>query len=294
MLHTQEKILRYELAQKRKLLTQLKEELEYSREKWAQAREKNTNTEEQWRQLRTEFASRKNTLSEDPNNSAESGYSDDKECSSSDDELASDVEDMTIRVRKSHTGKNLNGSTNTLTDSTDKQDTEYTKTVNLQSSKNVQLVESDVQICSEDSVPVVNEVEQTWERVSDIVQKEILRLTDQTQKLDQHHLSLLKMEKKSKQTDITNIQTTSAGTSRTLEGVLAARSERFRRLEEQAQQLKDKVVNTNKKSDEISNKLDNLHETYGNTDDVETVTDIDHANEDVESDSSVHQNDEQS
>ncbi|KAJ8951638.1 hypothetical protein NQ318_012308 [Aromia moschata] len=83
MLHTQEKILRYELAQKRKLLTELKEELEYSREKWAQAREKNSNTELQWRQLRTEFASRRRTIvNDDLNNSVESGYSDDRECSS--------------------------------------------------------------------------------------------------------------------------------------------------------------------------------------------------------------------
>nr|CAH7742815.1 unnamed protein product [Callosobruchus chinensis] len=88
LLHTQEKILRYELAQKRKLLTELKEELEYSREKWAQAREKNTSTEQQWRLLRTEFASRKkNTLilNDDINNSVESGYSDDRECSSEDE-----------------------------------------------------------------------------------------------------------------------------------------------------------------------------------------------------------------
>lgn len=85
-LHTQEKILRYELAQKRKLLTELKEELEYCREKWLQAREKNTSTEIQWRQLRTEFASRKNTVPDDINNSVESGYSDERECSTTDDE----------------------------------------------------------------------------------------------------------------------------------------------------------------------------------------------------------------
>ncbi|EEZ99674.1 uncharacterized protein LOC107397693 [Tribolium castaneum] len=85
LLHTQEKILRYELAQKRKLLTELKGELEYSREKWQEAREKNSNTEKQWEQLRIEFASRKNGGGDDSNNSIESGYSDDKESSSEDD-----------------------------------------------------------------------------------------------------------------------------------------------------------------------------------------------------------------
>ncbi|KAH0814699.1 hypothetical protein GEV33_008091 [Tenebrio molitor] len=86
LLHTQEKILRYELAQKRKLLTELKVELEYSREKWQEAREKNSNTEKQWEQLRIEFASRKSGGGDDSNNSVESGYSDDKEECSSEDE----------------------------------------------------------------------------------------------------------------------------------------------------------------------------------------------------------------
>lgn len=85
LLHTQEKILRYELAQKRKLLTELKGELEYSREKWQEAREKNSDTEKQWKQLRIEFASRKTGGGDDSNNSVESGYSDDKESSSEDE-----------------------------------------------------------------------------------------------------------------------------------------------------------------------------------------------------------------
>ncbi|XP_063624878.1 paramyosin [Cydia splendana] len=78
-LHTHEKILKYELQQKRKLLNELKDELEYCREKWEQAREKNTQTERDWRKLRAEFASRK-TKSNSPsfNNSGESGYSDER------------------------------------------------------------------------------------------------------------------------------------------------------------------------------------------------------------------------
>lgn len=84
-LHTHEKILRYELSQKRKMLTELKQELEYCREKWVQAREKNSSTEEQWKQLRSEFALRKVTTVDDLNNSGESGYSDERECSSDDE-----------------------------------------------------------------------------------------------------------------------------------------------------------------------------------------------------------------
>nr|CAD7574054.1 unnamed protein product [Timema californicum] len=78
-LHTHEKILRYELQEKRKMLTELKQELEYCREKWEKAREKNTQSEADWRKLRKEFAARKTQPSGSINNSGESGFSDDKE-----------------------------------------------------------------------------------------------------------------------------------------------------------------------------------------------------------------------
>ncbi|XP_053608598.1 protein Daple [Plodia interpunctella] len=78
-LHTHEKILKYELQQKRKMLNELKEELEYCREKWIQAREKNTQSEKDWRKLRAEFSSRTaKDGSPSCNNSAESGYSDER------------------------------------------------------------------------------------------------------------------------------------------------------------------------------------------------------------------------
>ncbi|XP_045499501.1 paramyosin [Colias croceus] len=88
-LHTHEKILKYELQQKRKLLNELKEELEYCREKLEQAREKNTQSEKDWKELRAEFSSRKLKDTTSLNNSAESGYSDEKptdESSESNDE----------------------------------------------------------------------------------------------------------------------------------------------------------------------------------------------------------------
>uniref|UniRef100_A0A6P4F9A9 Early endosome antigen 1 n=1 Tax=Drosophila rhopaloa TaxID=1041015 RepID=A0A6P4F9A9_DRORH len=72
-LHTQEQILRYQLQQKRRLLSELKDELEYCRIKWALARAKNDESQEQCDEWRKEFARRK---LEDANHSAESGYSD--------------------------------------------------------------------------------------------------------------------------------------------------------------------------------------------------------------------------
>lgn len=72
-LHTHEQVLRYQLQQKRRMLGELKEELEYCRRKWALAREKNNESQIQWDTLRLEFSKRKE---QDANNSAESGYSD--------------------------------------------------------------------------------------------------------------------------------------------------------------------------------------------------------------------------
>ncbi|CAG9788147.1 unnamed protein product [Diatraea saccharalis] len=102
-LHTHEKILKYELQQKRKLLNELKEELEYCREKWEQAREKNSQSERDWRTLRAEFTSRKTKLgSPSFNNSGESGYSDERpsdESSESNDE-SEYVTESPIRCKK--------------------------------------------------------------------------------------------------------------------------------------------------------------------------------------------------
>lgn len=72
-LHTHEQVLRYQLQQKRRMLNELKEELEYCRRKWALAKEKNNESQSQWESLRLEFSQRKES---DLNNSGESGYSD--------------------------------------------------------------------------------------------------------------------------------------------------------------------------------------------------------------------------
>ncbi|XP_046484410.1 myosin heavy chain, skeletal muscle [Neodiprion pinetum] len=94
-LHTHEKILRYELQQKRKMLQELKQELEYCREKWESARQKNTNTELEWKNLRREFAARKALAVRDSlNNSGESGFSDERG-----DESDEEDEERTERIR---------------------------------------------------------------------------------------------------------------------------------------------------------------------------------------------------
>lgn len=80
-------MLRYQLQQKRRMLNEIKEELEYCRRKWALAREKNNESQSQWNSLRLEFTNRKLL---DENNSAESGFSDDL---LSDEETTANTED---------------------------------------------------------------------------------------------------------------------------------------------------------------------------------------------------------
>lgn len=100
-LHTHEKILKYELQQKRKLLNELKEELEYCREKWEQAREKNSQSEKDWRKLRTEFSNRKLKPEQASfNNSAESGYSDERPSDTSESNDENEYLETKVKCKK--------------------------------------------------------------------------------------------------------------------------------------------------------------------------------------------------
>lgn len=81
-LHTHEQILCYQMQQKRRVLNELKAELEYCRKKWALARALTNDSEEQCKQLRHEFTMRK----KQDQNSGESGYSDDHPSSDGDDD----------------------------------------------------------------------------------------------------------------------------------------------------------------------------------------------------------------
>lgn len=101
-LHTQEQILRYHLQQKRRLLSELKEELEYCRLKWSAARQKHTESEDQWRQLKADFVARKQQDS--LNASGESGYSDEQPTTDDDDEDGGQLEYKKKSSRKSCTG----------------------------------------------------------------------------------------------------------------------------------------------------------------------------------------------
>lgn len=100
-LHTHEQVLRYQLQQKRRMLNEMKEELEYCRRKWDLAKEKNNESQSQWETLRLEFSKRKEF---DLNNSGESGYSDSPASEDDDD----DEEDSIETQRNSRLKKKLN------------------------------------------------------------------------------------------------------------------------------------------------------------------------------------------
>ncbi|KAJ8939530.1 hypothetical protein NQ314_011097 [Rhamnusium bicolor] len=281
MLHTQEKILRYELAQKRKLLTELKEELEYSREKWAQAREKNSSTEQQWRQLRTEFASRRNTITNDDlNNSVESGYSDDRESSSSDEEpgYETDISECAQKVSNgdhievlsvvkenqeiTDEGSVLNLNQNQLDEVVFPDQNEE---ASGSSCSTKEVVHSDVEQLKTDLVQNIDNVEKTVECTN---------LQASEAELVATNIESGNSEQPSVSHDVSSV--------RSLEETLARRDRRLKRLEGQAEQLVTKVTNTANRSVAISNRLDNLHEVYGqNLDDLQQPVNLSNSNEEV-------------
>ncbi|XP_023023381.2 uncharacterized protein [Leptinotarsa decemlineata] len=291
MLHTQEKILRYELAQKRKLLTELKEELEYSREKWAEARAKNSKTELQWRQLRTEFAARKNTvLNDDLNNSTESGYSDDRECSSSDDEpgYETDISECAQKTTGEKGVENeemLPNNERTLPETVGNDlAEEFTTEANSKAAASGYIIQkqqlTDVQNSSEDTGQVFSS--DTSGRADDgkltsledieTYQNEVAKNPPPEETI--HLPSTSNEDFSSFEGPLDNTPSTSKTQTpmRTLEEVLARRDERLRRLEGQAEQLVTKVTNTANRSVVISNRLDDLHGVYGQGSEPEIET----------------------
>ncbi|KAL1129158.1 hypothetical protein AAG570_013689, partial [Ranatra chinensis] len=184
-LHTQEKILRFELKHKREMLTELKKELEICREQWELARQKNVQTEEDWRVLRAEFASRK----QGGCSSTESGYEDEEA-------TASPVSDVEMAE-----------------DSLEEEENEESEEKKLSPEAGVE------------------EGNGFQEGVKGI--------------------------------ECTNDSDQSGTRQRTAEEMFAAREARLQRLEEQCKCLFSKMSSTSQRGDMISNRLEELHEQYG-------------------------------
>lgn len=326
-LHTHEKVLRYELHEKRKLLTELKQELQYCRDKWGQARAKNDSTQEQWKELRKEFAARK-TSADDFNQSAESGYSDDKDSSEDEKGYESDVSDgkresdcddldnaplATIQAtcqrddesceqfdeRNEHNEMeigeehhecepnvdplNADDNASALQDMNteypeDKIATNIRPEDNNVSSPEVSTTVSPT-ISPSTSTGAIRKVPKqtknctndktTEQRLEVDIDKEITKETDSLSESLISNLSLNEQKVENNSVAETTALSASAPPSsvnksnRTPEEILAAREERLQRLERESNELFQKVTHTKLRGSNISDRLDNLHEIYG-------------------------------
>lgn len=287
-LHTQEKILRYELAQKRKLLTELKEELEYCREKWLQAREKNSTTEAQWKQLRTEFASRKTAVGDDFNNSLESGYSDERESSSAEDEEPGYDTDVSESHNKISSPEPVSEdvlddgekTTDVILEVVRDEITEIESEEVVQEEKTDGMEEKVVETKAigaegEASTSTVQASarDASLKRLEEEVEtKATAMTTEQTIAPEESEASASRVttEETIPAGDEKLVNEESASTAST-EDRASARDARLKRLEEETKLLMNKVSKTTLRSWQLDVKLENLHGRYGESSGVQNA-----------------------
>ncbi|KAF5305845.1 hypothetical protein FQR65_LT07584 [Abscondita terminalis] len=232
MLHTQENILRYELAQKRKLLNELKEELEYCREKWMQAREKNSVTEKQWKQLQSEFASRKRLAD------VESGYSDDRESSNSDSD-----EDRVLFAKDEDNQNILKVVQEEIANIENKSETDAIVTVK---SKH-------------------DDINDTYKKLEEHILETIKKTQNEEYSSAAVSTSMLSLENDCgvEEEESHSNEEPVAATSSSSDSVLSKREERLRKLEEETKELVGIVAKNAYRGVEFCSKLNMLHDRYG-------------------------------
>lgn len=257
-LRTSEAILRYDLQQKRKIVNELKEELEYCREIWQQAREKTSESEEQYRTLKDEFASRRRRplLADDSTemNSAESGYSDgrgdDDSAASSTSDGEENTGDMTGSEREPSSASNSpdilpdRPESSAFTDST-----LSTEEGNLESERPISTVNTEENSSERTDSP-------TPSSSSAITVGSMSPSTGAIRKIPKIIESAPEIKDTESKQDPPKVD---------VEEILDARAARLKRLEEQCSQLFKRVVRTSNMSVAISNRLEELHEHYGDT-----------------------------
>ncbi|KAF6203095.1 hypothetical protein GE061_003509 [Apolygus lucorum] len=251
-LHTNEQVLRYELAQKRLLLNELKKKLEECKDNWSLAREKNNQTEKDWKLLRSEFALRKQQAS-----SAESGY----------EESPTDSQDEEDNWKDN--GNNKSSSSSGSEDESDpcavlawnaneepRTERRGTLTNSSSSTENAQSafinfrVDEEVHHCA--VLPWTDPEESKTGECSEENSSEIAARLAPSTSAD------LSMSQPS-----TSGASTSQSRPRTAEEIMQARQDRLRRLEEGCKGLFSKMSQTNQRSEIINSRLTELHEIYG-------------------------------
>ncbi|XP_071442320.1 uncharacterized protein [Hetaerina americana] len=279
-LHTSEQVLRYELQQKRKLLGELKKELQYCREKWDLARLKNSQSEKEWQLLRQEFRARKSVNGDARHdstemNSPESGFSDGRGEDEEEDFGDGDVGGNPVRI----TGEEAGGGV--VMPNAEIQDASSDPHQGIEGQDIATLAESTATGMGEEWVQRVN--------------LDILAggLEDETALAPPNETLVMNGEDEVDSCSTNprlvasppfDMSSSSSGSTldsglanaphpaaspargaseRSMEERLRARAERLRRLEEQCSQLFKKVTRTTTRSAELSSRLEELHEQYG-------------------------------
>jgi hypothetical protein len=245
-LHTNEQILRYQLQQKRRMLNEIKDELEYCRRKWAMAKEKNNESEDQWRILHNEFESRKRIVTTkitDVTNSAESGYDDDIDDTDAEKEESSPSQPVV--------SKSFNQS-NSLTQI-------GCKSPRLSQSGNSELMDFNL---------VMNDDDDNEDDDGDDEEDEETLPSNSTG--ESLKTMLIRLQSLHPVVEINNPAPSSSQTNHPIltkkeEEYTTRRAERLQLLEEQSQQLKAQCANNLRRGGEMSSQLDTLHVRYNKT-----------------------------
>ncbi|XP_014207557.1 trichohyalin [Copidosoma floridanum] len=261
-LHTHEKILRYELQQKRKILQELKQELEYCRVKWESARQKNTNTEIEWNSLRREFAARKALVSHASafSNSGESGFSDERE-EESDEEDDRDVIGKRVRPRR----RSKKDGARVMSPDTESElptDTEFSESkVTSPSTTSGQQTPAPAE-----SDPTGATTIGTVDAPIDPLDKALAEVIEDLLETDEVATPVFSIGPIPVRPVVASGETSQFGSALPVrEGTTAldARAARLKSLEEQAEWLVRKVNDTNRRGSALSTRLEELHEAYG-------------------------------
>lgn len=260
-LHTKEQVLRYHLQQKRRMLNELKEELETCRHKWTKAREKNEDSQIQWKLLRDEFTSRK-----EKSQSVESGYSDDPAT----DE---DVEDNAAAAGEAAAAAVLNSASLAIEidplDETLEEMFYRLNAIHAVNSSNFELVQEPSRIYTTSTSSTDTEREQAFaaNRSMEVFSELPPDLIDENgivlDNIPEETISELNPRPYSPPpgpSSALSTETSSAtGLTTTEEAYTTRRNERIKRLEEQCKELFDKMTSNKKKGDDLSDQLDTIH-----------------------------------
>lgn len=260
-LHTKEQVLRYHLQQKRRMLNELKEELETCRHKWTKAREKNEDSQIQWKLLRDEFTSRK-----EKSQSVESGYSDDPAT----DE---DVEDNVAAGEAAAAAAVLNSASLAIEidplDETLEEMFYRLNAIHAVNSSNFELVQEPSRIYTTSTSSTDTEREQAFaaNRSMEVFSELPPDLIDENgivlDNIPEETISELNPRPYSPPpgpSSALSTETSSAtGLTTTEEAYTTRRNERIKRLEEQCKELFDKMTSNKKKGDDLSEQLDTIH-----------------------------------